>query len=82
VTRLAPDEGTVGDEFGNAVALDGNWLVVGAQMANAAYIYERTGSSPGSWNKIRRLTASDAPGNGYFGNAVAIASRCYTKLFS
>jgi len=61
--------------FGQAVALDGNTVVVGAPEANngagAAYVFVRTGSSWSDMTQVARLTPSD--GGGSFGCAVAIS---------
>jgi FG-GAP repeat len=64
------------DEFGHALNLDGDTLVVGAWMQfstvsnrGAAYVFERAG---GSWVETQKL-ASDHPTDwDYFGTSVAI----------
>ncbi|MEM9381811.1 MAG: FG-GAP repeat protein [Planctomycetota bacterium] len=65
-----------GGVFGNAVALDGDRLVVGAwvtslaaQSAGAAFVYHRIG---GSWVFDATLTASDGAAQDFFGGAVAV----------
>ena len=61
---------------GQAVALQGDRLVVGNPLANSvthtgfAYVYERDGA--GAWNRVAVLAASDGrPGDG-FGRSVAL----------
>ncbi|REE01506.1 MBG domain-containing protein [Marinoscillum furvescens] len=63
-------------EFGDAVAIHGDQLVVGAYKhtgsltyEGAAYIYERSG---GSWSQTATLNSPNAVTSGYFGNSVAI----------
>lgn len=66
------------DQFGAAVALDGDWALVGAWLdddrgsnAGAAYLYSRDGLS--NWNQVAKLTASDAKEDHLFGSSVAIS---------
>lgn len=65
-----------GDEFGDKVALDGDWLIVGApgQTNNgphtgAAWIFARAGTN---WSVQTQLLGEDPRPNRYFGAAVAI----------
>jgi hypothetical protein len=66
-----------GDLFGNAVALDGDTLIVGARYADAsarsqgaAFVFRRTASG---WTEEARLTADDGAVGDGFGFSVAIA---------
>jgi hypothetical protein len=67
-----------GDNFGQAVAIDGDTVVVGAPSDDngsgsdqgAIYVLYRTGST---WTQQSRLTASDAADWDYFGSRVAIS---------
>ena len=64
---------TPGAEFGYAVALDGNSLVIGAPGENgtgAAYVF--TGSGP-SWTPQASFTAANADNLDYFGAFVALS---------
>jgi hypothetical protein len=70
------DAGTA-DEFGHAIAIDGNLAVIGvpkvdveAPNAGIAYVYERR--SDGGWSKIAEITAPDAGQGDAFGFSVAI----------
>lgn len=64
---------------GNAVALDGDLMVIGASAANvdgnsdqgAAYLYRR--DATGSWIEVKRLLAGNGASRDYFGSSVAIA---------
>ncbi len=64
------------DNFGRAVAIHGDILVVTARKENlgasdvgAAYVYRRRGHQ---WMYHTKLTASDATPGGYFGQSVAM----------
>lgn len=66
--------GTVGlDEFGTAIAIDGDRAVVGAQAESngpgAAYVFHRTSAG---WMLETKLVPSVADANSLFGAAVAI----------
>ncbi len=68
-----------GEGFGNAVAIHGAWMVVGAPLddgelnnlmdSGAAYVYERI---QGAWVFRQRLEASDGATSDSFGFAVDI----------
>jgi hypothetical protein len=74
---LAPSDPVARDHFGAAVAIDGDYLVVGAPGATsggrsdvgAAYVFERIGLT---WQQQRRLEPSDTHSVNDFGEAVAI----------
>jgi hypothetical protein len=75
-SRLTADDAALGDSFGNAVALFGDTVLVGARKNDvdhvdqgAAYVYQRTGTI---WNQQARLLASDAATATLFGSAVAL----------
>jgi FG-GAP repeat protein len=68
----------VKDFFGSAIALDGDYLVVGAlgddefdDFSGAAYIYERDGT--GSWGLVKKLLASTPLAQAGFGKSVGIS---------
>jgi hypothetical protein len=71
-------DGAVGDNFGYAVAMDGNTALVGAANddigANAnqgsAYIFVRSGTT---WTQQAKLIASDGAADDYFGCSVAMS---------
>lgn len=71
-TRLLPSDTAAGSEFGDAVAIEGNRVVVGApndQLTGSVYLFEYDGSD---WIETK-LTASDGATSDIFGTAVAIA---------
>lgn len=75
------------DQFGTSVAIDGNWLVVGANFddekddtgtdpapegnAGSAYIFNRNGG--GTWTYKQKIVANDRLGNDNFGGNVSIS---------
>jgi hypothetical protein len=70
---LAASDGTAGDGFGSAVAIDGSLAVVGAvgrAGGGAAYIFA---FESGTWSQQAELTAADAAPGDEFGTAVAIS---------
>ena len=76
--KLLASDGTENGAFGDAVAIDGNRLVVGAygdavqgERSGAAYVYERNGS--GDWIEVAKLLASDGAAGDVFGASVSIS---------
>lgn len=61
--------------FGQAVAISGNTLVVGAPGTEhgAAYVFQRDAYDPDRWNPIATLVGSDGTKNKEFGSSVAIS---------
>ena len=75
-TRVLASDAQTQDNFGSAVALDGDVMVVGAwnedtsgSDAGAAYVYRRSGAN---WVEEAKLVPSDGEANDLFGHAVAI----------
>ena len=84
---LLPDDVIAQDQFGSKVAMDGNVLVVGAQLADsddlvnsgAAYVYRRTpnvGETIGIWSSTPEatLTAPNGASEDGFASSVSIVS--------
>ena len=76
VQKLVPLDSTLGQQTGEAVAIDGNIAVLGAPydddfgiISGAAYVYER---QAGIWTLAAKLTASDAVADDRFGITVAV----------
>jgi hypothetical protein len=67
-------DGTSGDQFGYALALSGNTLLVGAPSRNqglgAAYVFVQSGSS---WVQTQEITVSNGSTNAGFGSSVALS---------
>ena len=74
-TKLLASDGNASDNFGNSVAISGNYAIVGAYFDDSykgsAYIFERDGD--GNWTETKKLLASDGASEDYFGNSVAIS---------
>ncbi|MCP5095794.1 MAG: hypothetical protein GY943_09595 [Chloroflexi bacterium] len=76
--KLTASDGTVGENFGSAVDISGNVVVIGANGVDffeenpgfgAAYIYERSGSN---WHEQAKLIAVDGEMFDYFGGSVSL----------
>jgi len=69
--KLQAADASVGDAFGAAVTVQGNYLVVGAPSAakrGAVYVFERAGNE---WRQMARFGLPDAADGDRFGAAVA-----------
>lgn len=79
VVKLTAADGASGDRFGEALAIDGDWLVVGAPYnddagttAGAAYIFQRDTGGADNWGLVTKILAADGHAGAHFGEAVAI----------
>ena len=78
IEKIISDEASVGDYFGNSVAIDGDLMIVGAffedtteSNSGAAYVFKRDNGLD-TWSHVQKLKAI-TPGNGdRFGYSVAI----------
>jgi hypothetical protein len=76
--KLTAADGALGDEFGEAVAIDGHTIVIGAPQhtvgtnadQGAVYVFSDTS---GSWTKTAELSASDGQANDGFGAVLAVS---------
>jgi len=80
VVILTASDPAAGDEFGFSVAIDGDYVVVGASNKDdsgtdrgAAYVFNRNYPNPDVWGEVVILTASDAEDSDYFGSSVSIS---------
>ncbi|MBI4673665.1 MAG: FG-GAP repeat protein [Chloroflexi bacterium] len=79
--KLTASDGTAYDDFGSAVGISGETIVVGArsdtdrdEVQGSAYVFVKPGSGWGGYlNETAKLLASDGTVNDYFGAAVAIS---------
>jgi hypothetical protein len=72
---LTASDGGAFDFFGNALALDGDTLLVGAQIKNlsgSAYIFQRNQGSTDNWGEVRKLLPIGGAFLDLFGKAVAL----------
>ncbi len=82
IQKIIPDDGSAGDWFGYAVALDGDTLVVGSPYSDiapvddcgAAYIFYRNEGGENNWGQISKIYSSDRNLNDMFGNSVSVSS--------
>ncbi len=81
---LMPNDGATNDDFGRAVAMSGNFIIVGAQRhdaegenSGAAYIYERTVNEDGDteWSQVAKLTPPEPQADERFGISVSIQGK-------
>ena len=75
--KLIADDNDAGDIFGQSVSIDGNLMVIGAQLdddagtqSGSAYVYRLDGSN---WIEEAKLTASDGAPEDSFGVAVSVS---------
>jgi|GEM_PF-4311367 len=81
VVELTGSDTDAGDQFGAAVAVDGNYAVVGARTAEfssgfptetgTAFIFKKDEGGADNWGEVDRLAGAFTAGSN-FGNAVAI----------
>ena len=80
VVTLNASDMAAGDQFGSAVAIDGDYAIVGARYENdggtqagAAYIFYRDEGGSDNWGEVLKLTASTPQAFNLFGIDVAIS---------
>lgn len=78
--KLTASDAQLSDFFGTSVAVDGDVAIVSAfqedsaaNNAGAAYIFERNSGGTNAWGEVKKLTASDAQADDYFGISVSVA---------
>ncbi len=69
VAMLTAADGAANDGFGAAMSVDGNRMIIGANNAGLAYVFERSG---GEWSQAARLKAAASTDGDGFGQQVAI----------
>jgi len=74
IQELIASDGAAGDQFGIAVAMAGDTLLIGASQPGtagpgAAYVFTRSGAT---WTETQKLTARDCTDNSLFGWALAL----------
>lgn len=74
--KLVPSDGEAGDEFGCAVSISDDYVLIGARFddtdinsSGSAYVYKYSGAS---WNLSKKLTANDRATGDRFGHSVSI----------
>ncbi len=73
--KIVASDRAENDYFGQSVAIDGNYAIVGAygddNYTGSAYIFKK--DAVGEWSQVAKLTASDRAEGDYFGYSVAIS---------
>lgn len=76
VAKLTADDAGPGDRFGDVVALDEGYAVVGARRSDsrgsetgAVYVFAEEG---GRWRQIQKLVPDDGEANDRFGRGIAV----------
>jgi hypothetical protein len=79
VMKLIPAGDTLGDEFGYAVAVLEDTVVVGARRdadngteSGSAYVFKRNPCGYGLWASVKKLLSPDGTGGGQFGTSVSV----------
>ncbi len=75
--KLSPADGLDSDQFGHAVGVYGDQILIGAPRhdvlqitnAGAVYVFEREGNA---WNQVDKLTASQPGHQFFFGHALSV----------
>ncbi|MDD5677606.1 MAG: choice-of-anchor D domain-containing protein [Kiritimatiellae bacterium] len=81
VAKLTASDSAALIQFGNAVSVADDVVVVGSTEADvgsitaagAAYVFERNAGGTNAWGEVAKLTASDAAANDDFGKSVCVA---------
>ena len=79
IKKLIASDADEYDYFGWSVAMADEVAVIGAFTessggiaAGAAYVFEQNAGGANAWGEVKKLTASDAQANDYFGHSVAV----------
>lgn len=80
LTPSGGNGGAASDQFGFAVGIDADHVVIGAPQNDeggnnrgGAYVYRRDLGGAGNWGQVSKLLGADALNNDEFGRAVAIS---------
>ncbi|WP_223034080.1 T9SS type A sorting domain-containing protein [Hanstruepera marina] len=84
IQKIVASDRNSSDRFGQSVSMDGDYLIVGANLededvtgnntlssSGSAYLFEKDGSD--IWNEVQKLTASDRQSGDLFGWSVSIS---------
>ena len=79
VKKITAEDGTSGNYFGGAVAIDGDMIAVGAygdetngSKSGAVYIFERNVGGPDNWGQVVKILPSDGSEGDNFGYALSL----------
>ncbi|MCH8850197.1 MAG: FG-GAP repeat protein [Chloroflexi bacterium] len=78
--KVTASDAQAGDLFGGSVSISGDTIVVGAVFedagganSGAVYLFQRNEGGADNWGEVKKLTASDAQANDFFGASVAVS---------
>ncbi len=78
-SKLTASDAQGVDHLGQSVAISGDTAVVGADgedsrgdFAGATYVFQRDQGGADNWGEVKKLTASDAQAQDFFGHSVAL----------
>jgi hypothetical protein len=87
VRKLSPTTRAPQDHFGASVAINGQYIIVGApqndtdmieegylENAGAAYIFFINQGEEGNWGQVKKVVASNRHANDFFGQSVAMSA--------
>ena len=82
LAKVTASDGGLNHQFGRDVALSGDYLVVGASLANAigadsgaAYVFERNAGGVDNWGQVKKLLGSTTSAADRFGFSVGISGQ-------
>ncbi|MCA9923399.1 MAG: FG-GAP repeat protein [Anaerolineales bacterium] len=78
--KLMANDGEPNDNFGEAIAINGNTIVIGSRLNNengvdsgGVYVFEKTGRGrQASWEQVAKLVGDDTESGDHFGVAIDI----------
>ncbi len=80
VAKLLASDGAAVDVFGEPVSVDGDTVLIGAHAddddgsrSGSAYVFDRDAGGPDAWGQVKKLTASDAAADDFFGISVSLS---------
>jgi cysteine-rich repeat protein len=80
VKKLTASDAAISDELGESVSISGDLVIVGSRgdddggsNSGSAYIFARNLGGLNNWGEVKKITASDAAPEDWFGLSVAIS---------
>ncbi len=79
ISKIEASDGAAGDGFGWAVAIAGDYIVIGApgdddNGSNSGSVFIFANNQDGSWSQVKKIVADDGNIDDGFGSAVAISN--------
>ena len=80
IAKLTASDGSIGDNFGRAVSVSGDTVIIGAfgddgddANCGSAYIFGRNNGGANAWGQVTRIVPSVSVWDGFFGISVSIS---------